>query len=261
MVARLEAELLLAHVLGVERSRLLTWDRLTPAELRAFDDLIARRAHDAEPVSQLLGRRGFRDVELIVDARVLTPRPETEELVEAWEALESRGLVPPGPLADWGTGSGALAVVASRRRPVLALELSADARAVAAANIGALGGPCAVQLVAARGLSSVASESLAVVLANPPYVEEWEWKQLAADVRCHEPRMALVPPGGQAEPLYTELGKEAWRCLLPGGWLLVEVGAGQAQRLEQALVGSGLEAHGRRLDLAGHERVLLLRKP
>lgn len=260
--ARLEAELLLAHALELPRARMLL--RLREIELplevaRRFDSLLSRRAQGAEPVSLLLGVRGFYDLELAVDRRVLSPRPETEELIESFALLVERDALPAGPVADWGTGSGALARVLRRWRPVLALERSPEARAVALGNLaqGLVQQPWL--LAAADGLSPVRPASLAAVLANPPYIEPADYPGLPDDVRLFEPRAALVPDDGDVPGLYARIGREAQRCLVPGGWLLIEVGAGQAQQLEAALARSGLTPAGRRKDLLGHERVLCLR--
>lgn len=256
---RLEAEILLAEALGVPRQALITLDAPSAEGRRRFQALLARRADDHEPVAQILGRREFFDLCLTVDRRVLVPRPETEELIHAFVALDAGGRLPPGPVADWGTGSGALAAVLRRWRPVLALERSADARAVAAQNLQARPGDAACLLVAGDGLGAVAGGSLAAVVANPPYVEAEDWPRLPRDVRDHEPRAALVPACGSVRDLYAGLGREARRCLRPGGALLAEVGAGQAAGLEAALAGSGLRPECRRVDLLGHERVLVLR--
>lgn len=259
--ARIEAELLLALALDLPRARLLTLEQVPLPAQGAFELLLDRRCLEAVPVCQLLGRRGFLDFELAVDRRVLAPRPETEGLVEVLQELLEQGALPEGCLADWGTGSGALAVACSRLRPVLALERSADAREVAATNLRRLAGPFGWLLLASDGLAAAADSSLAAVLANPPYVEAGDWPRLPDDVRLHEPAEALVPSQGSVAELYARLGRQAQRCLKPGGWLLVEVGAGQAERLERALGEGGLQAQMRRRDLQGHERVLALRRP
>jgi release factor glutamine methyltransferase len=225
-----------------------------------FEALLVRRERDAEPVSHLLGSRAFYDLDVAVDRRVLTPRPETETLIEVFAELEDRGALPPGPVADWGTGSGVLAAVLRRWRPVLAVERSADARVVALGNLGCVGSGQGWMLVAGDGLQAVAPASLAAVLANPPYIEPENWDELPEDVRRHEPRQALLPDDGDVVGLYARLGAEAARCLVPGGRLLAEVGAGQAESLERALARGGLVPAERRRDLLGHERVLVLRR-
>lgn len=225
-----------------------------------FEALVVRRERDAEPVSHLLGSRAFYDLDVDVDRRVLTPRPETETLIEVFAELAEGGALPSGPVADWGTGSGVLAAVLRRWRPVLALERSPDAREVASGNLGRDGSGLGWLLVASDGLRPVAPGSLAAVVANPPYIEPSDWDELPEDVRRHEPRQALLPDDGDVTGLYARLGGEATRCLVPGGYLLAEVGAGQAQRLERALASGGLVPTERRRDLLGHERVLVLRR-
>jgi release factor glutamine methyltransferase len=238
-----------------------TVDGVDDEAARRLEALVVRRERDAEPVSHLLGSRAFYDLDVDVDRRVLTPRPETETLIEVFAELAEAGALPPGPVADWGTGSGVLAAVLRRWRPVLALERSADARELAARNLGRGDPGRGWMLVASDGLGPVARGSLAAVVANPPYIEPPDWDDLPEDVRRHEPRQALLPDDGDVVGLYAWIGAEAARCLVPGGHLLAEVGAGQAQRLEQALGSGGLVPRERRRDLLGHERVLVLRRP
>lgn len=259
--ARLEAELLLAHALGLERRALWTLEQVPAEAARTLERLVQRRVADGRPLAYLTGRQGFHELDLAVDGRVLIPRPETELLVERLLARLDAGEVPEGPLADWGTGSGCVALSLASRRPVLALDRSAGALAVAAVNRTT--GPPArpVWLVRADGLSPVREASLGAVAANPPYVTAAEWADLAPDVRDHEPRSALVPADGDVPGLYTRLGRRAARCLRPGGWLLAEVGAGQAPAVAAAWTREGLEVSALLTDLGGHQRVVEARRP
>jgi release factor glutamine methyltransferase len=262
--ARLEAEVLLASILGCSRGSLLTLDTLEPESVAACQALVDRRVADGYPVAYLVGRREFCDLSLAVDERVLVPRPETETLVGAFDSLDDAGVVPPGPVIDWGTGSGALALMAARRRPVLAVDRSAPALQVAADNVArctarAPAGSRAILLCRGDALSAVSGESVAAVLANPPYVEPGEWAELPDDVR-HEPRAALIPEHGDVDELYAQLAREATRVLLPGGWLLTEIGWGQADRVASCCERAGLGDLRRLLDLAGVERVIAARR-
>lgn len=240
---------------------MLTLGELSEVDLAACQALVDRRVADGWPVAYLIGRRDFFDLSLVVDERVLVPRPETETLVEAFADLDQAGRVPPGAVADWGTGSGAVALVTSRRRAVLALDRSWPALQLAALNVAgrAAAGPRetqAIQLAQCDGLSAVRPGSLAAVLANPPYIEPDDWAGLSDDVR-HEPFNALVPRGGDVADLYDTLAREAAAALVPQGWLLTEIGWGQADRVAQSCKEAGLTSVQRHRDLAGVERVIV----
>ena len=254
---RLDADLLVAHALGVERLALYTGAErpLTPAELDRARALVARRGR-REPVAYITGERAFRRLRLEVGPEVLVPRPETELLVE-W-ALE---IAPAGAaVRDWGTGSGAVALALADEGPglrVTALERSEAALGVARANGRRLG--LEVEWLASDGLHAVAGRRFAVIAANPPYLSPGELEAAPPELRF-EPVEALVagPTGMEA---IARLAAEAPGHLEPGGSLLVEVGAGQAERAAAALGDAGLEGVGRRADLAGVERVVGGRRP
>jgi len=208
---RLDAELLLAEAAGLERARLIAAPEaeLEPAAARRFGELVRRRLR-REPVSQILGRKGFRRLELAVDRRVLTPRPETELLVEV--ALERR----PRRALDVGTGSGAIALALADELPsceVVATDASAAALEVARANAARLGLAERVRFFvgtlpgeAGGGGEGSDGEAFDLVLANLPYVPEPEWERLPPEVREWEPREALVAGAD---------GLDAYRALLP----------------------------------------------
>jgi len=249
---RLDAELLLANVLGVGRERLLTERELTvqgPA-VRAFQDAVRRRSIEREPVAYILGRRGFRRIELAVDARALVPRPETELLVEVALRLPRGARV-----LDLCTGSGAVALALKDERPdleVLGSDLSASALELAGENARRLG--LDVRFVRADLLAGVDDEFDAL-LANPPYVAESERSTLAPEIVRHEPHAALF--GGRdglalIRALIEQLaGRERLRMVA------LEVGAGQAGAVAAMLRGAGLETVGAERDLAGIERVVV----
>jgi len=239
----LDAQLLLAHALGVDRSALIIDpDRpVQGAAVRAFQDLVRRRSVNREPVAYLLGTKGFRHIDLSVDPRVLVPRPETELLVEVGLAL------PPGArVHDACTGSGAVALALKHERPDLTVtgsDASAGAIDVARANARRL------ELDAAfvqADLLEAAGDADAV-LANPPYVEDDA--PLAPEL-SHEPPGALFA-GPDGLDVIRRLAAE---CRAP--LLAVEVGAGQA-RAAAGLMGGEIEILR---DLAGTERVVVSRR-
>lgn len=250
--ARLDAELLLAHALGVDRIGLYTSsDRpLTPAELAAARALVARRGR-REPVAYITGARAFRRLRVEVGPEVLVPRPETELLVE-W-ALE---LAAPGAaVLDWGTGSGAVALALADEGPglrVTAVERSEAALARGRANGGRLG--LDVEWLASDGLAAVAGRRFAVIVANPPYLSPADLDAAPPELRF-EPREALVagPTGLEA---IRAIAASAPAHLEPGGAVLVEVGDGQAGPAEDAFREAGLVGVGHRADLAGVPRVV-----
>ena len=251
--ARLDAELLLAHVLGVDRAALVLDSRREVAgpAARSFQDAVRRRAVEREPVAYILGRKGFRHIELAVDARVLVPRPETELLVEV-------GLGSPrgARVADVGTGSGAVALALKSERPDLELlgtDADPGALEVARANGARLGLEAAFEEVDLLP----AGASFDTVLSNPPYVAEGERAGLARDVVDHEPPGALFAGAD---------GLDVVRRLVPAAaatgaaLLAIEVGAGQAGRVAELVRAAGYEEVEIRRDLAGIERVVVGRR-
>lgn len=247
---RLDAELLLAHALGVDRTTLfLDPEREVGGEAaRAFQTLARRRSVERAPVAYLLGRRGFRRLELAVDPRVLIPRPETELLVEVGLELPHGARV-----VDVGTGSGAVALALKDERPdldVVGTDVSAEALAVARGNAARLG--LDVAFTDGDLLAGITADA---VLANPPYVAAGD--PLPPDVARHEPRVALL--GGPD-------GLGVIRRLVPaalGGGaalLAVEVGAGQAPVVAALARQAGFADVATRADLAGIERVVVARR-
>lgn len=246
--ARLDAELLLAHVLGVRRERLFLDGDLVVAggQIRAYQDLVRRRAVERTPVAYLLGTRGFRRIDLAVDPHVLIPRPETEHLVEA--ALE----LPRGArVADVGTGSGAVALALADERPdlrIVATDISGDALAVARANAARLG----LDVEFAEGdLLDAVDGPLDAVLSNPPYVEDGA--ALPPDVARHEPAGALFA-GPDGLDVYRRLVPQA---AARAPFLAVEVGAGQAGAVGALMRAAGFTRVEARPDLAGVDRVVV----
>jgi len=252
---RLDAEVLLAHVLGVERIALYTdHDRpLTAAETDAYRALVARRGR-REPVAYLTGERAFRRLRLRVGPDVLVPRPETEGLVE-W-ALEVAA--PGAAVLDWGTGSGAVALALADERAdlrVAALDRSEAALQVARANDS----DGRVEWLRSDGFAAVAGRRFAVIAANPPYLSAAELDAAPAEL-AHEPADALVAGPTGLEAL-ERLAAEGPAHLEPGGWLLAEVGSEQAEAVEALWRGAGLEEVSFRPDLAGIPRLVGGRVP
>ena len=248
---RLDAEVLLAHALGVDRARLVIEpDR--PVEgpaVRTFQDAVRRRGVGREPVAYITGVRGFRRLDLHVDARVLIPRPETETLVEA--ALE----LPAGArVADVGTGSGAVALALKDERPdldVTGTDASPDALAVARANAARLG--LDVRFREADLLDGAGEVD--AVLSNPPYVEDGT--PLQPEIERHEPPVALYA-GGDGLAVIRRLAAQAGASA--ARLLALEVGMGQADEVAVVLRDAGFATTETRRDLAGIERVVIGRR-
>jgi len=239
----LDAQLLLAHALGVDRAALIMEpDRpVEGAAVRTFQDLVRRRSVGREPVAYLLGRKGFRHIDVMVDPRVLVPRPETELLVEVGLTLPEGARV-----HDACTGSGAVALALKHERPDLQVggsDISAEAVAVARANARRLG--LDVEFAEADLLAAAGGAD--AVLANPPYVETGA--QLPPE-RAQEPSGALFAGTDGLD----DIRRLAAECAAP--LLALEVGAGQATAVTELMRG---ETEVLR-DLAGIERVVVSRR-
>lgn len=248
---RLDAELLVATAAGIERSALLTGGGrpLPPRAIPILRDWVRRRAIDREPLAYVLGRRGFRHLELAVDPRVLIPRPETETLVE----LAVAELPPRARVLDVGTGSGAVGLALAHERPdleVLASDSSAGAVALARENADRLGLDVAV--VHGDLLDAVTGRIDAAV-SNPPYVAEADRARLAPEISRHEPVAALFA-GADGLAVIRRLIDQAAVRAVP--WLALEVGAGQADAVAGLLAGAGYAEVGAHPDLAGIPRVV-----
>lgn len=254
---RLDAEVLLACALGLDRTALFMDParEVTGPAVRAFQDAVRRRSAGREPVAYITGTRGFRHIELAVDARVLVPRPETELLVEIGVELAPRS----ARVADVGTGSGAIALALASERPdlrVVATDVSADALAVARANVARLALGERVGLVHGDLLAGVGEVD--VVLSNPPYVAEGERASLAPEITHHEPPGALFAGAD---------GLDVIRRLVPAAaaagarLLAIELGQGQAAAVVELMRAAGFADVEARRDLAGIARVVVGRRP
>jgi release factor glutamine methyltransferase len=252
---RLDAELLLAHVLGGRRIDLyLGFEApVGESERGRYRDLVRRRADDRVPVAYLTGEREFWSCTLQVEPEVLVPRPETECVVEAVVALG------PTRVVDVGTGSGAIGCAVALECPeatVVAIDRSPVAVRVARANAERLGLGDRVRFLVGDLLSPVAGR-WDVVVANLPYVPTASLSTLPPEVR-HEPKMAL-DGGPDGLDVVRELVRHAPGALSHAGAVVLEVGEGQASEVERLLREAGAPDTAVRKDLAGIERVVIAR--
>ncbi len=280
---RLEAEILLAHVLGLERIDLyMRYEHpVAEAERAAFRDLVRRRA-EGEPTRYLVGTCEFMSLAFRVTPDVLIPRPETERLVE--EVIRRVRAASPIPLEaaaeggadeavasrveviELGTGSGVVAVSLAVHLPgarVTATDVSGAALEVARANVEAHGVADRVTLLEGDlydALDAADARAADFLLANPPYVAEGEWERLAPPIRNHEPRGALVA-GPEGTEVIDRIVRGARAYLKPGGVLLVEIGEGHGrQAREMAQAARGLVDVDILKDYAGRDRILVARR-
>lgn len=249
---RLDAQLLLLHVLGQpqhNRAWLLAHDTdLLPETAQAQYLELARRRAGGEPLAYITGHKEFFGLDLLVDARVLDPRPDTETLVE-W-ALEVLAAVPKASVIDLGTGSGAIALALKHSRTdlqVSAVDASADALQVAQTNARRLQLPIA--FMSGSWLTNVNGRYDAIV-SNPPYIAAQD-AHLAA--LTHEPLQALASGTDGLDDI-RQIIRQARAHLRPGGWLLLEHGYDQSVAVRGLLIKAGFEAVQSRCDLSGIER-------
>ncbi len=245
---RLDAELMLCEATGWDRARLAAAPEApVPASAAREFGAMMRRRLKREPIAFILGRRGFRNIELISDSRALVPRPETELLVDI--ALD----VAPGRVLDIGTGSGAIALAIADEIPgcrVTATDTSEAALSLARENAAQLGLDGRVEFLA----GSVPEGRFDLVVANLPYIPDSDWAGLSAEIREWEPRNALTSGAD---------GLEAIRSVVPlidADFVALEVGEGQAGEVVRILAAAGYGETGKRTDLSGIERVAIGRR-
>jgi release factor glutamine methyltransferase len=253
---RVDAEHLVAHVLGLSRSQLyasdVAFDQEQDSKLRT---LVQRRVR-REPLAYVLGEWGFRRLVLAVDRRALIPRPETEVVVERCLAL--LGDVDEPRVLDVGAGSGAIALAIADEHPgarVVAVDRAEDALALARVNLDRTGVNERVELVHGHLLAGVEGP-FDLVVSNPPYVLPDEFESLQPEIRLHEPKDALVGEG-----VGEEVARRARDVLRPGGWIVLESADGGSEALLSALEGLGYEDVTATPDLAGRPRVVEARRP
>ena len=259
--AKLDAETLLAKVLGCKRLELiLQFERpVATAEQDAYRELMKRRGN-GEPVAYLVGTRGFHELEFAVGPGVLVPRPETELLVELGAARAGRPRADGSHarILDVGTGSGCIAISLAHQLPdatVIAVDRSKEALAIARRNVDALA-PGRVELRESDGFGAVrADERFDVIVSNPPYIPSGDIAGLMRDVRDFEPRAAL-DGGGDGLACIRPWAKEAFARLAPGGWCFFEIGAGQGDAARACFAEAGFVEISLTDDLARIPRVV-----
>ena len=227
--ARLDAQVILAHVLGVGRSWLFAHFEyaLDDGQASQFTELIARRVKH-EPVAYLVGRKEFYGIELQVDRRVLIPRPETEMLVDAVLVVTANTFPDSITVADVGTGSGAIALAVAANAEnarIYALDVSQDALVVAATNAATHDSRDQITLLHSDLLASL-PEPVDVIVANLPYVTSADYRTLDLDVRKYEPQLALEA-GERGLDVIARLLRQVPSHLCPGGTVLLEIGYDQ----------------------------------
>ncbi len=242
---------------GATRTDILTDPHrdISPAQAELLEAYLARRLR-REPVSQILGRKGFWKIMLGVTPDVLTPRPETETLLDVllpWMPESERLRV-----LDLGVGSGALllALLAERPRAIgLGVDASEAALAVARENAANLGLAGRAALLRGDWTEGLASESYDIVVSNPPYIPTADIAGLAPEVRDHEPRLAL-DGGPDGLDAYRDLAPRVLDVLVPGGRFAVEVGIGQAEPVRDLFAAAGAVELAVHRDLAMRDRVV-----
>lgn len=260
--AQVEAGWLLAAAAALPRLELRLRGDATPDEATRsrFEEWLERRA-EREPVQYILGSAAFRDIDLRVDPRVLVPRPETEQLVEAVLAWSRRRVPPPRTVLELGTGSGAIALSLAREgrfETIVATDSSLAALAVAAENLRACVLEGLVRLREGGGWRPVSpGDRFDVIVSNPPYVPERGWTGLAPEVRDWEPYGALCA-GPDGLDVIRDIVAGAAERLCAGGLLALEVGSEQTGTVSGWLVAdAAFEEVEVRCDLAGRPRLVL----
>jgi release factor glutamine methyltransferase len=243
---RLDAELMLAHAMDTSRADLYAEPErsLEPPASREFSEMVRRRVR-REPVAYILGRAHFRELELIVDHRVLIPRPETELLVEL--AQDGQRVL------DVGTGSGAIALaIANERKGVRVTGIDSSPEAVEVARANAARSGLEVEFLIA---DLIVGGPYDLIVSNPPYIRESEWQSLQPEISLYEPADAVIA-GPDGLDIIRALIPAAAEVLVRGGVLGVEVGQGQSRTVE-ALFERARFTHVETIrDLAGIPRVV-----
>lgn len=251
---RLDAEVLLAHVLQQTRSYLHTWPEreLSQAQVATYDRLITARAN-GQPVAHLLGEREFWSLPLQVNASTLIPRPDTEILVETCLHL---AIGASASVLDLGTGTGAIALALKSERPqwrVIAVDNAADAVALARLNAERLA--LEVQIKQSDWFAQLPQQKFDLIVSNPPYIAADDPHLQQGDVRF-EPHSALVAAATGFADLETIID-QAPDYLSKGGWLVLEHGWQQAERCRELFIARGFHAVESRRDYANLDRITL----
>jgi len=249
-----DALVLLAHVMDVDQSSVLArlQEPLPPSALYGMDRVIAVRSL-RQPVSHIIGKRGFWNHEFLVNSDVLDPRPDTETLVAA--ALEQ----PFDNVLDLGTGSGAIILSLLAERPQamgVATDISAKALDMARRNAGRIGVADRVQFKESDWFEGINGQ-YDLIVSNPPYISESEMETLAPEVRDWEPHLALTP-GGDGLAAYHRLAKGLPAHLTPKGRAFFEIGYRQAADVKGIFTNAGFTQLQVLQDMSGHDRVIAL---
>jgi release factor glutamine methyltransferase len=259
----LDAEILLATCLGVERTELIRdMDRpLAPRDLQSFDGLVGRRLR-GEPVAYIVGRKEFWSLDFKVGPGVLVPRPETEILVQVTLETAGRlGTVSPRIL-EVGTGSGAISIALARELEsarIISTDLSLEALKVARENAARHGVADKIFFIACNLLGPFRS-AFDMILSNPPYLSESEYEDLPDEIREFEPKGAIVA-GPEGTEFHRAMIRHAEEFLDDGGWLFLEIGFGQKDAVHDLIVRSGCyDAVRFTRDYAGIDRVVAARR-
>jgi release factor glutamine methyltransferase len=261
--ARLDAELLLAYCLGIERIQLyIAFERpLTEGELSVFRDIVRRRAA-GEPVAYLTGYREFWSLKIRVRHSVLIPRPETELLVEEGIKL-LKACRREAAVLELGTGSGAIVVALAKEiknSVTYATDISPAALTVARQNIADQGMQERIRLVCCNGPAPFRKGPLFdLIISNPPYIRSNEIATLAVEIKDHEPRQAL--DGGDDGLEFYRQWIPQMPCLLrPGGGAIFEIGTDQAEAVSRLFIDAGFSTVATAKDYAGHSRAVIARR-
>jgi release factor glutamine methyltransferase len=257
---RLQAELLLAHVLKMPRMKLyLNFERaLTEPETGALREFVKRRGQ-REPLQHITGSTSFCGFEITVDRRALVPRPETEILAElGWMFLS--GLNPDQTALDLGTGTGCIAIALAAKCPearITATDASVDALALAKENAEKNNVAARVEFLHGNGFSALpAAAQFDLMICNPPYIPTAEIQTLQPEVRDFDPRQAL-DGGADGLDFYRMLAGEARQLLKPGGKVMVEFGDGQAPAIRKLFENENWIVEAIKDDYSQRARILI----
>lgn len=271
--ARLDASLLLRHVLGLSREALLRDgdNTMNKNDIMAFEALVARRLQ-YEPIAYITGQKEFWSLDFCVTRDTLIPRPDSETLIEA--ALKrvrdrgnnmrerAQGQAKPIALLDIGTGTGCLLIALLKEIPEargIGLDNSKPALQVASGNAKKHGVDSRAEFIESHWCDAI-NGKFDLIISNPPYIADAEMGALMPDVLKYEPHTALVA-GGDGLDAYRALAPQVATRLNPGGWMLFEVGHAQADAVAVLLEQTGLECEPHARDLAGIARGVIAHKP
>ncbi|NGM49862.1 peptide chain release factor N(5)-glutamine methyltransferase [Caulobacter sp. 602-2] len=253
----IDARLMLEVAAGVSRTDIITdpYRELTAEQVATLDEYLERRAR-REPVSHIIGRKGFWKILLSVTKDVLTPRPETEVIVD--EVLKAFPETMAFNMLDLGVGSGTMLLAILAERPAakgLGVDISEEALAVARENAANLDLDGRLALMRGDWTTGMGDASFDVVVSNPPYIPTADIDTLQPEVRDHEPRLAL-DGGADGLDAYRALAPEILRVLKPGGLFCVEIGFDQSAAVEALFNEAGAQNVRTVKDLSTHDRVV-----